>query len=221
MPDRRVRRIRPRAWTAWLWALGTAVLAQPADPEGQWVAQRAMTAGHRFELRVVPAAGADTPRFAVDALRVFDRGGGAPLQEVRDIGGMDLAIAPDRLLSVLDINGDGYPDLAVAYDDGGAGPNRTDAFFLWDPAVRAYRHHARLSELTQVRLRPGGLIESTSRGGCCQHQRETYRFFGDELRLVSRWERGLSADGRWVETTTGTLRGGRWVTRSERRPARD
>jgi hypothetical protein len=192
--------------------------AQDEADEGRWVVQLATTPDHRFRVWAFVSRDA---RAAADKVEVEHRGSGVVVQLIDGIGGMGMHRPANTLLDVVDVNFDGHPDLVVAAGDGGAGPNNTDNFYLYDPRTRRYVFHEVLSSLTQVVINPDHSITSSSRGSCCSHLSETYRFVGGQLTLVASWEESLTADGAWIETTKGRLRGGkmRYQVKRQRPPA--
>lgn len=192
--------------------------AQDEVDEGRWVVQQATTPDHRFRVWAFVSRDALA---AADKVEVVHRGTGVVVQLIDGIGGMGMHRPANTLLDVVDVNFDGHPDLVVAAGDGGAGPNNTDSFYLYDPRTRRYVFHEVLSSLTQVVINPDHSITSSSRGSCCSHLSETYRFVGGQLTLVASWEESLTADGAWIETTTGRLRGGkmRYQVKRRRPPA--
>lgn len=186
---------------------------------GRWVGQKSTTKALRFRLRVLTAgAGSDT-KFAAEELQVIDRQTGRVLQAIDDIDGTGMYTEADRLLKVADANFDRHPDIVIAAADGGAGPNNTDYFYIYNPRRKRFEFDEELSSLTQVTINRNGTITSASRGSCCSHSSETYRYVRGRLTLISSWDESLTADGRWVETTTGRLRKGKMRYATTRRRA--
>lgn len=190
---------------------GTSAMASDA----RWFPQTAATATHAFQIL---AFSEDDHRHAVDAVRVLDRQSGEVVQEIINIGGSGVWGTPGELLRVVDANADGHADIALAYADGGASPNHADNFYLFEPRTLRYVLHEELSALTQVSINPEGTISSASRGGCCQHHAETYRFVDGQLILVADWDEAYTADGEWIVTTTGQLIDGEWQYQTQLRP---
>lgn len=183
-----------------------------------WVAQAAATPGATFRAGVER----DEDGARLTAIEVLDASTGQRRQVLRDFE-TDSVGDGDALLQVVDANFDGHPDLLAPGMSGGAGPNSTTTVFLFDPAIGAFVHDATLSALPQLSINAQDRsITSASRGGCCWHASETYRYRDGTLQRVSRWEEALSADGAHVETTRGTWRNGRMqyhTTRTRATPA--
>lgn len=177
-----------------------------------WVAQAAAMPGATFRAGVER----DEEGARLTAIEVRDASTGQRRQVLRDFEA-DTIGDGDALLQVVDANFDGHPDLLAPGLSGGAGPNSTTNVFLFDPATGAFVHDATLSALPQLSINAQDRsITSASRGGCCSHASETYRYRDGGLELVSSWEEALSADGAHVETTRGTLRNGRMQYRTTR-----
>ena len=182
-------------------------LAPPA-----WVAQAAATPESRFRAGVAQ----DEDGARLTAIEVLDAHTGQRRQVLRDFEA-DPVGDDDALLQVVDANFDGHPDLLAPGMSGGAGPNSTFNVFLFDPASGAFVHDATLSALPQLSINAQDrTLTSASRGGCCSHASETYRYRDGALQQVGSWEETLSADGEYVETTRGTWRNGRMQYRTTR-----
>lgn len=177
-----------------------------------WVAQAAATPEATFRVGVER----DEDGVWLTAIEVLDARTGQRRQVLRDFEA-DPVGAADALLQVVDVNFDGHPDLLAPGLSGGAGPNSTTNVFLFDPASGTFVHDATLSDLPQLSINARDRsITSASRGGCCSHASETYRYRDGTLQLVGSWEESLSADGEHVETTRGTWRNGRMQYRTTR-----
>lgn len=192
---------------ACLCVMSAAVLAQDQRPvEGTWVKQRARTPKLEFYVQVIKH-GED--RYAADAIRVVKRSRRDVFQEIRGIGGMDVRVAPDDLLTITDANFDGRADLSIAYSDGGAGPNSTDQFYLANGKTGVFELHADLSALPQVTINADRSITSSSRGGCCLNSSVTFRFVGGRLMMMATTDQRLSGDGKSIVTRKGTVSDGK------------
>lgn len=203
---------------ACLCAMSAAVLAQEQRPvETSWVKQRARTPRLEFYVQVIKHG---DDRYAADAIRVVKRSTREVFQEIRGIGGMDVRVAPDDLLTITDANFDDRADLAIAFSDGGAGPNSTDHFYLANGKTGMFELHAALSALPQVTINADRSITSTSRGGCCLSSSATYRFVSGMLTMVASTEERLSGDGKSLITRDGIMSDGkmRYSTKSRAAP---
>ena len=182
-----------------------------------WYPQRAITADFGFS---VEADSDYFERYAVQTIRIINRKTGVLLQEIRDIDGMGTWVQPSEIVRVVDANSDGYPDIEVPFADGGAGPNNTNYYYLFDPISGLFEFNQQLSDLSQPVVNLDGTVSSASRGSCCQHHSETYRFYQGQLLLIADWDEAYTADGKWIETTTRKLINGRWYTKFRRAPQR-
>src|SRR5207253_10959480 len=105
--------------------------------------------------------------------------------------------------------------------DLGAGPNNTEHFFLFDPVARRFVHNGELSNLPQISIDASHhTVKSAQRGSCCSHSAQTFRYIDGKLTLVAEWDESLSADGKWLVTTTGHLENGKLRYRIKRKKAR-
>ncbi len=180
--------------------------------------QQATTDRLRFVLVVAPA---DDDQALLQAIDILDATTGQRRQILRDIDAEPLAAGPD-VVQLVDANFDGWPDLSVPGYSGGAGPNATRNLFLFDPAAHAFVFEPTLSSLPQLDIDSATrTLTSASRGGCCSHATETYRYVDGQLQQVASWEESLSPDGEHLQTTEGTLRNGtmKYRTRTRKLPA--
>lgn len=200
--------------TALLALLGNPMHAGAADntAPAAWHPQRVITADFAFS---VHATVDEDGRYAVDAIRIVDRRTGTVVQQIERIDGMAASGTPEELIFVVDANFDGRPDLSLPLGNGGAGPNATSNFYLFDPVSAQFVLHEALSELPQPGINPQGTIESGSRGSCCEHYYQTYRFEHGRLKLIAESSDYYSPDG-WLETTSRKLVRGRWRTSTKR-----
>lgn len=187
-------------------------------PGDMRIPQQAATNHLRFVLVVAPT---DDDQAVLQAIDILDATTGQRRQILRDIDAEPLTAGPD-LVHLLDANFDGWLDLSVPGYSGGAGPNATRNLYLFDPAAQAFVFDPTLSSLPQLDIDPATLtLTSASRGGCCSHATETYRYVDGELQQVASWEESLSPDGEHLQTTEGTLRNGsmKYRTRTRKLPA--
>lgn len=202
-----------------LLALCIAMAAAPAhaedDPPAKiWVEQHAKTADFAFLVQLTPYG----DLHASHAIRVVERLTGKVVQLIDKADGLEMSREPAKFLRTVDLDADGHPDIMLAVNDGGAGPNSMDNFYLFDPATGKFAFHAELSELPQVSVDRKGIITSAARGSCCQHSSATYRLIRGKLTQMTSWEESLSPDGRSLLVSKGTYRGGKMHTTSKRRP---
>lgn len=184
----------------------------------EWVYQRAKTDLYRFRLKITHEEG---DRVVVHDIEVLDARSNARRQLISVEGGGVVSTSTDKLLTVVDANFDGYPDISVMAADGGAGPNVTDFFYIYHPQQKDFVIDDELSSMTQVSINPNGTITSSFRDGCCSHGNSTYRYLDNKLTLIESLEESLSLDGLWIETTRGVLKDGRiaYTTTRKKAPA--
>lgn len=196
---------------------GPSALAQEQRPmQGSWVKQRAATPRYDFYVFVYTHG---ENRHAADAIRIVTRRNREVFQEIRGIGGLDIGIAAEDLLIVVDANFDGRADLSLAYSDGGSGPNSTDQFFLAERKTGRFELDADLSSLTQVTLNADRSITSSAKGGCCLYSTATYRYVSGKLTRVASREERVSGDGQLIVTREGAMADGKMRYESKKRPA--
>jgi hypothetical protein len=182
------------------------------------IPQQATTDHLRFVLVVAPA---DDDQAVLQAIDILDATTGQRRQILRDIDAEPLSAGPD-VVQLVDANFDGWPDLSVPGYAGGAGPNATRNLYLFDPVAQAFVFEPTLSSLPQLDIDPATrTLTSASRGGCCSHATETYRYVDGQLQQVASWEESLSPDGEHLQTTEGTLRNGtmKYRARTRKLPA--
>lgn len=179
----------------------------------QWFDQKASTKKIRARVQI------SIEENSAKALQIIDKRTGLLIQEILDIGGTHCLASPEEFLSVEDANFDGYPDLKIPTSSGGAGPNSTENFYLYNQLTQQFEFNQELSDLTQVSIDPKHKwIQSDSRGSCCSHSSEFYRFVSGHLFMVASWDESRTADGKWIVVTTGKLRKGQMHYREKRRP---
>jgi len=178
------------------------------------IPQQATTDRLRFVLVVAPA---DDDQALLQAIDILDATTGQRRQILRDIDAEPLSASPE-VVQLVDANFDGWPDLSVPGYSGGAGPNATRNLYLFDPAAQAFVFEPTLSGLPQLAIDPATrTLTSASRGGCCSHATETYRYVDGQLQQVASWEESLSPDGEHLQTTEGTLRNEKMTYRTRTR----
>ena len=192
--------------TGWLW--------HPDLLSRVWVPQRSKTPLFRFQVAYADtAADAEGRREAIPMdLRIIARKTGHVQQLIPlriddpNWGGYNNAV------EVLDCNFDGFPDLVLLANRGGAGPNSTYNFYLFQPKTGHFVFNAALSELPQVSINgKTRTISSAFRNGCCGHSSEEYRIRNGRLtRTASYDEYCMSSDG-LCTITEGHLVKGKWV----------
>lgn len=167
------------------------------DPAGpRWVAQRAVTKLYRFSARVEVLQYA---RLQVSGLRIHDRRTGQVRQEFVQLDGGSVHGLADRMVSIVDANFDGEPDIAVAMEM--ASPNDRSNYYLYKPSTHRFVLEPTLSKLSLVKFNADKSITSYASGGCCMEFEARYRYIDGRLTQVySRERNALSAHGVAIET---------------------
>jgi hypothetical protein len=184
--------------------------------EMRWVEQQADTEAFRFRVAYPssPEGAYQDPDERADpiAIEVLDRATGQRVQVIRDFYSESRYRPGDEAaLTVMDANFDGWPDLSIPASDGGAGPNSSDNFFLFDPQSGTFVYNEELSNLTQTFFNTEQqTIGSAARGSCCDHSASTWRFIDGQLTEVANWHEFLTWDAddndqEWMETSTCEL----------------
>ncbi|WP_440216140.1 XAC2610-related protein [Chromobacterium piscinae] len=186
---------------------------------GQWVEQAARHP--RFRFRVLLSEGDENGLGRLPlAIEARDRRSGKVAQTLYDISAMESRSADEDVVQLVDVNFDGELDLLVLEQAGGAGPNDTHNVYVFNKRTGRFERNAKLSELPQLQIdAKRKRILSASRGGCCSHSSETYRYFHGRLTLVSSWDESLSYDdgGSVMVTTVRRLVKGKWRTKIHRK----
>ncbi|EHP40593.1 hypothetical protein OR16_24815 [Cupriavidus basilensis OR16] len=186
--------------------------------ELKWVEQKARTKAFRFRVALRSGDDASEPALPV-AIEVLDRRTGRRFQVLRDFVSEGQP-ADNAFLQVVDANFDGHPDITISGMSGGAGPNSTENVFLFDPVTRRFVYNEALSNLPQISIDTNRhTVQSAQRGSCCSHSAQTFRYIDGKLTLVAEWDESLSADGKWLVTTTGHLENGKLRYRTKRKKA--
>lgn len=179
----------------------TALRTDVAPVDGRWIEQQAHTSVFRFRVK---AMSNDGDHFAVSAIEISSNTG-KRVQLISKVGGQPVTAKADRFLQVIDVNFDGHEDIAVPTADGGAGPNTTSYFYLFEPRQKKFKLDKKLSSLSQVSINPDHTITSAYRDGCCSHGTKTYRYVAGRLTQVGSRDESLTRDGQTIETTVGTI----------------
>nr|WKF60313.1 hypothetical protein HUO10_004834 [Paraburkholderia busanensis] len=185
----------------------------------KWVDQQAATKQFRFRVAFAASEG-DADSVVPVAIEVLDRVSGKRVQVIRDFY-TDISTSDSATsLELVDANFDGYPDLTIAGTSGGAGPNSTSNFFLFDPKTKRFVFDKTLSDMSQIDIDVRHkLITSAQRNSCCSHSSQTFHYEGGKLVEIANWDESLSADGKWLETTVGKFSNGKMRYRVTRKRA--
>jgi len=188
--------------------------------DGQWVTQEAKTEQFSFRVAVKQSTEDSNTSVIPVAIQIIDRKTGKTTQTIYDLSSDKTGTPSEQLLNVVDADFDHHPDIRIFGQSGGAGPNNTDNFFLFNPRSEKFEFDGQLSGLSQIEIDSRQqTISSGQRGGCCSHSSQTYKFVARKLILVADWSESLSADGKWLETSKGKLSGGKMVYHTSKKKA--
>lgn len=178
-------------------SLSAAALVLPFAGDAMadsWLRQQALTSSYAFEVQVTRV----DDLYQAKAIRVLDRRTGEPVQHM-DVGENQIVGEAEKLITLVDANGDGHPDLAMPASEGGSSVVQMNDIYLFDPATRKFRYHKDLSALVNpVYEKDGSIQTSYSRTGFAGG--ETWRFRGSKLQRIAYGEVTTSVDGR-LETS--------------------
>lgn len=150
---------------------------------GDWIPQKAQHA--EFDFKV--SCSGDTGNSVTDGIAIYQKGHKEIYQLITGYDGDSHNTCEDQV-EVLDVNFDGYLDISLPTQTGGAGPNSTEFFFLFDAKTKNFRFNQNLSDLVSAGFDPKHKeVTSSWRGSCCDHGSETYRFIKGKMTLVATW----------------------------------
>lgn len=197
----------------------SAVAAHAEEDSSAWVKQNATSREYTF---FVLAMGQDNS-YAAKGIRVVSRTTGNVIQEISDIDSISAWGQPEELLSLVDANFDGHPDIVLDTFTGSAA-NYSRNFYLFNPRNERFELSKELSELPDADVGPNGSIITAFRDGCCHHIEETYRYIHGKLTLVASRDEMYRPDERGpgksvIETTTGKRIKGKMRYKTTRRLA--
>ena len=154
----------------------------------RWVRQLQQSPAFRFEVSDTSASDDGYENAGqLDAVRIINK----RTRQVQVI--LDIGATPDNsinnVVQVQDCNFDGYPDIWINFQNGGAGPNYTRNFYLYNPHNRQFEYSEELSDLPQVEVDSRAKrITSNWRDGAAHHGGEQYTFTHDTLTKTSYWD---------------------------------
>jgi hypothetical protein len=166
-----------------------------------WVKQKQQTKLFRFEI--------STDEESLKAVKIIHKKTGKQ-QVFLDIQA-ELKSNPFNVIQVSDYNFDGYPDFMFLMQTGGAGPNDTHNFYLYNPKSGNFEYNDELSQLPQVQIDPKSqTISSNWRDGAGHHGGEKYAFINQQLTKIAYWDQYASM-GFFTQESSGELINGKWV----------
>ena len=190
----------------------TAWVARRDLVDGTWILQGARTAAHSFRVAYRPF---DENIGGWNGIEITSLATGK-VQYILDQEGEDQSGDGAKVLHLHDVDFDGHPDLVLAQQNGGAGPDSTQSYFLFDPVTDEYVFNKVLSEMPQLFFDSAKkTVSSAWRNGACEHGWELHRWSGN--RLV-KFREGSdrcepSGAGDFSKVTVRWLAKGKWHTR--------
>lgn len=166
-----------------------------------WIRQQQQAEGFRFEI--------SADQEFVNAVKIINKKTGSK-QVLLDVGA-ELKSKPTQVIQVADYNFDGYPDFSFLMQSGGAGPNYTNNFYLYNPQKSNFEYHDGLSQLSQVDVNvKNRTISSNWRDGAAHHGEEKYTFINQQLTKTAYWDQ-YAAMGFFTQESSGELINGKWI----------
>lgn len=176
-----------------------------------WVKQNQQTKSFRFEVSGSDAGenASYDDKGAVNAIKIINKKTGQK-QMIMNIGA-SLNGALRNVVQVQDCNFDGYQDMMVFNQNGGAGPNYSYNFYLYNPKNGQFEYNEELSDLSQVQVdTKNKIITCDWRNGAADHGGEQYTFINHQFTKISYWEQN-GFRGYFTEETSGQLKDGKWI----------
>jgi hypothetical protein len=110
---------------------------------------------------------------------------------------------PKNILYTEDVNFDGFLDLVVYAQSGGAGPNNTNNYYIFNPKTQKFVFNDALSNLSQPEINlKTKTIFAAWRSGAANHGAEKYNWINGKLVLVEYYETNYLDDENVLETHT-------------------
>lgn len=179
---------------------------------GQWTTHIDELDAYRFEVSGASQEIDFSDRAILSAIKVVDKRTQETVQVITEIGA-EIRGELSRSLTFVDANFDGYPDIMADFADGGAGPNYTRVFFVFNPEKEVFEYHAGLSALPQVEIDTvKQRVRSSWRSGAAQHGMAEYCFMNGTMVHIYQWDQTwesadvaqqvesiLQEDGTWAK----------------------
>lgn len=166
-----------------------------------WIRQQQQTNKFRFEI--------SADKEFVNAVKIINKKTGSQ-QVFLDIWA-ELKSLPKQVIQIGDYNFDGYPDFMFLMQSGGAGPNYTNNFYLYNPQKGNFEYNDELSQLSQVEIDvKKRTISSNWRDGAAHHGGEKYTFINQQLTKTAYWDQ-YAAMGFFTQENSGELINGKWI----------
>lgn len=170
--------------------------------ELQWIDQEATIDNFRFRVAYTTSPPDSFSEQNAVAVEVLESSTGKRHQVLRDFYSRPREPS-SRALEIVDANFDGKLDFSIDGDDGGAGPNYTTNFFLFNPKTRYFEYNEELSNLSQISINAKSrTISSGVRGGCCYHSDSKWRYIQGNLTEIMRFEQEYMSEQNWVKEST-------------------
>lgn len=166
-----------------------------------WTRQQQQTNKFRFEI--------SADKEFVNAVKIINKKTGSQ-QLFLDIWA-ELKSLPKQVIQTGDYNFDGYPDFMFLMQSGGAGPNYTNNFYLYNPQKGNFEYNDELSQLSQVEIDvKKRTISSNWRDGAAHHGGAKYTFLNQQLTKTAYCDQ-YAAMGFFTQENSGELIAGKWI----------
>jgi len=166
-----------------------------------WIKQKQQTKQFRFEI--------SADKEFLQAVKIIHKKTGKQ-QVFLDLWA-ELRSTPIDVIQISDYNFDGYPDFMFLMQAGGAGPNYTNNFYLYNPKNDDFEYNDELSQLSQIQIdTKRQIISSDWRDGAAHHGGEKYRFINQRLTKIAYWDQYALSDF-FTHESSGELINGKWV----------
>lgn len=151
--------------------------------KGAWFPQNAQHT--EFDFKV--SCSGESGNSVTDGIAIYKKGHKEIYQLITGHDGDSNKTCEDQI-EILDANFDGHLDISLPTQNGGAGPNSSEYFFLFDAKTKRFNFNQALSDLFIAQFDPKNKeVTSSWRGSCCDHGSETYRFIKGKMVLVKTW----------------------------------
>ncbi|MBB6498320.1 XAC2610-related protein [Pedobacter cryoconitis] len=183
-----------------------------------WVKQKQQTKQFSFDISATTPSPEESAYSSdggtVDAIRIINKKTGKH-QLILNVGAV-LRSNQNEVIQVQDCNFDGYPDISLLMQTGGAGPNDTHNFYLYNPQTGDFEYNDELSQFPQIHIDTKNKLISTGwRNGAANHGGETYTYINKQLVKTADWNQAASA-GYFVQESKGELIDGQWIEQENR-----
>lgn len=121
-----------------------------------------------------------------------------------------------NVIEAVDVNFDGFLDLIVYAQSGGAGPNNSNNYYVFNPKTKKFIFNEMLSNLSQPRIdSKTKTVYAAWRDGAATHGSEKYKWINGKLVLIEYYETHY-LDEVNVEETHTFLKNGKMVGKTKK-----